>query len=428
MNKGVKIKPSKLKGRLKIPPSKSLCHRAVISASLSLGTSHLDNIIFSDDIIATSQAMSKLGAEIEKIGKDGLKVEGSFPVALEGEELDCKESGSTLRFLIPISLLSDTDVCFIGRGKLVSRPLDSYYKIFDKQGIEYSTDKGKLPLEIRGKLRSDEFEIEGDISSQFITGLLFTLPLLDGDSKINIIGELESKAYVDLTIDVLDKFGVEIINNDYKKFIIKGSQEYKARDYRVEGDFSQAAFWLVGGILGESIESSGLNPDSLQGDMAIVDLIKKMGGDLSLKGSLFTSKESKTKGIRIDVSQCPDIAPILTVLAAVSEGETRIINAARLRIKESDRIKAISTELNKLGADVKEVGDSLVIQGKKSLKGGKVDSWNDHRIAMSLAIASIKCTEEVILTNSDSVNKSYPHFWEDFKSLGGRIDEFNMGE
>ncbi|MGO1468462.1 MAG: 3-phosphoshikimate 1-carboxyvinyltransferase [Tissierella sp.] len=427
MAKYVKIKPSKLKGSLKIPSSKSLCHRAVISASLSKETSNLENIMFSDDIIATTEAMRRLGSKIEKVGEDGLKVKGSFPMSLNGEAIDCKESGSTLRFLIPISILSDTNVTFTGQGKLVSRPLDSYYKIFDKQGIKYKTNNKKLPLQIEGQLKSGEFEIKGDISSQFISGLLFSLPLLDGDSKINIIGELESKGYVDLTIDVLEEFGIEIVNKNYKEFIIKGCQKYKARDHKVEGDFSQAAFWLVGGILGQEIESRDLNPDSLQGDKAIVDLIREMNGDLSLDKDSFITKESSTKGIRVDVSEFPDIVPVLTVLAALSEGETKIVNAARLRIKESDRLKAISTELNKLGGDVKEVGDSLVIQGKKSLKGGEVDSWNDHRIAMALAIASIKCREEVTITNSDSVNKSYPHFWEDFKSLGGQIDEFDMG-
>lgn len=428
MVKCVRIQAGKLKGSLKIPPSKSICHRAIISACLSLGRSKLENIIFSDDIIATKEAMRKLGANIEKVGVNELKVDGNFPLALQGQEIDCKESGSTLRFLIPISLLNGGNVSFTGQGKLVSRPLNPYYKIFHKQNINYKTNKGNLPLEIEGKLQSGEFKVEGGISSQFITGLLFSLPLLEGNSKIKIIGKLESKAYVDLTIDVLSEFGVQIVNKDYKEFIVEGCQKYKSRDYKVEGDFSQAAFWLVGGTMGGPIVSKNLNPNSLQGDMAIVDLIWKMGGDLSISGSSFIAKESTTKGITVDVSEYPDIVPVLAVLAAVSQGQTKLINAGRLRIKESDRLKAISTELNKLGADIKELGDSLIINGKKSLKGGKVDSWKDHRIAMALAIASIKCVDDVIITNSDSVNKSYPHFWEDFKSLGGNVYEFNLGK
>lgn len=428
MIKSVKIKPKGLKGKINIPSSKSLCHRALIGASLSQGTSNLENILFSDDIRATRAAMEQLGARIEDKGDHGLKIEGGLPKALKGETIDCKESGSTLRFLIPISLYDTTHVVFNGRGKLVTRPLDSYYSIFDQQGIKYTTKAGGLPLEIEGRLKSGEFQIQGHISSQFISGLLFTLPLLQGDSKIKIIGNLESKAYVDLTIDALESFGIEIENNDYKEFNIKGSQVYQPHDYKVEGDFSQAAFWMVAGILGQEVESAGLKIDSLQGDKAIVDLIKAMGGDLSLEGSSFISRQSQTKGITIDISEYPDIGPILAVLAALSQGQTKIVNGARLRIKESDRLTAIRTELNKLGGDVKEVGDSLVINGKESLKGGQVDSWNDHRIAMALAIASIKCREEVIITNSEVVNKSYPHFWEDFKSLGGQIDEFNLGK
>lgn len=424
----VKIKPGKLKGKVNIPPSKSMSHRSIISAALSTLDSNIDNVVFSDDIHATCDAMKNIGAEIEKIGEGSLKIKGKFPLNLSEEIIDCKESGSTLRFLIPISLLSDTKVIFTGRGKLVSRPLDTYYKIFDEQNINYTNNNGNLPLKIEGKLNPGVFKIEGNISSQFITGLMFTLPLLDGDSKIMIINELESKGYVDLTIEMLNRFGIEIINKNYEEFTIKGNQKYINRDYKVEGDFSQAAFWIVAGILGENIQSNDLNINSLQGDKVIMDLVKQMGGDIEVTNSSVETKVSNTKGITIDASGCPDIVPILTVLAALSEGETKIINAARLRIKESDRLKAISTELNKLGADVKELDDGLIINGKEKLTGGVVDSWNDHRIAMSLAIASIKCTGDITITNSDVVKKSYPHFWEDFKSLGGKIDEFNMGK
>lgn len=426
--KSVKITPQVLKGSITIPSSKSLCHRSIICAALADGESNIDNVVFSEDIYATWQCMEKLGAKIEKTGDSSLRIVGAYPRNKEGEVLDCNESGSTLRFLIPIAMLSDERVSFIGKGKLVSRPLDTYYRIFDEQGIKYTTQDGNLPLEVDGKLQPGRFEIEGNISSQFISGLMFTLPLLEGDSQIIITTELESKGYVDLTLDMMSKFGIEIENRHYKEFHIKGNQRYKAKDITVEGDFSQAAFWLVCGIIGEEIKSDSLNPKSLQGDMAIVDLIKQMGGKLEEKGTSITTRASETKGIVIDASQCPDIVPILTVLATFTKGETRIINAARLRIKESDRLKAISTELNKLGADVKELEDGLVINGVEKLKGGTVDSWNDHRIAMSLAIASMRCEGEVTITNSDSVKKSYPHFWEHVKSVGGEIDEFNMGK
>jgi 3-phosphoshikimate 1-carboxyvinyltransferase len=422
----IKIKPSLLKGEISIPPSKSLCHRAIICAALSNEESKIDNVNFSDDIIATCKGMKILGAKIERID-DTLIIRGSIN-ALTGETIDCNESGSTLRFLIPIALVQPANIRFVGRGKLVSRPLDIYYNIFEKQDILYSNDMGNLPLNIEGQFKPGNFAIEGNISSQFISGLLFSLPLLDGDSKIIITTNLESKGYVDLTLDMLNRYGIEIINNGYKEFIIKGNQRYKGRDYRVEGDYSQAAFWLVGGILGEEITSRNLNLESLQGDRVIIDIINKMGGTITLDETFIKTIASNTKGIIIDASQCPDLVPVLAVLAALSNGQTKIVNAARVRIKESDRLNAIATELNKLGADVREFDDGLVINGKDSLIGGVVDSWNDHRIAMALAIASIKCKDEIIIKNSEAVKKSYPHFWEDFKKLGGKIDEFNMGK
>ncbi|QCX34707.1 3-phosphoshikimate 1-carboxyvinyltransferase [Caloramator sp. E03] len=421
----IQIIPSKLKGHVKIPPSKSLCHRAIIAAGLSDGVSNIENIILSDDIIATCSGMEALGAKIEKEDNRFI-IKGSKELRPKRREIDCIESGSTLRFLIPIALLTGEKITFDGRGRLKSRPLTPYYKIFKNQNIYYSSEEG-LPLTLQGRLKPGNYEIEGNISSQFITGLLFTLPLLDGDSKIIITTELESKGYVDLTLDILNSFSIKIENNNYKEFFINGNQKYKAINYYVEGDFSQAAFWLTAGILGEEVECTNLNINSLQGDKVIVDIIREMGGNVAIDGNIITAKTSKTKGIVIDASQIPDIVPILAVLGALSSGTTRIINAGRLRIKESDRLKAITTELSKLGADIKEQSDGLTIHGKEKLKGGTVSSWNDHRIAMALAIASIKCTEPVIITGSDAVKKSYPEFFKDFSMLGGITNEWSLG-
>jgi len=423
--KNVKIIPSNLYGKIKIPPSKSLTHRAIIAAALANRTSKIDNVIFSDDIVATCNGIKALGAEVEKT-ENSLWVKGKGSLNLCKKEIDCNESGSTLRFLIPPALLTGEEVTFNGRGRLRKRPLEPYFEIFKKQGIYYNYEQG-LPLTVKGNLKPGNFKIRGDVSSQFITGLLFALPLLEEDSKITVTTQLESKGYVDLTMDILDRFSIKIENNNYEEFNIKGNQKYIPTDYRVEGDFSQAAFWIVAGILGGEIECDDLNMASFQGDRVIVEIIEKMGGEvLKLKDKIKT-KTSKTKGITVDASQCPDLVPILTVLGALSEGRTHIINAKRLRFKESDRLKAIATELNKLGADVKEEEDGLIINGKDRLKGGIVDSWNDHRIAMALAIASIKCTEPLIITNSDSIRKSYPDFFRDFEKMGGKVYEWHVG-
>lgn len=425
--KHVIINPNKLKGELTIPPSKSMSHRAVICAGLSEGFSNISNIMFSQDIDATCDAMRSLGVNVER-NDDSLKIQGTSEIKVVNPTINCFESGSTIRFLIPIAATSGQQVTFEGKGKLVERPLKSYYDIFDLQKIDYTNVDGKLPLTINGKLKPGRFEIRGDVSSQFISGLLFALPLLDGDSKIIITTELESKPYVDLTLQMLNDFKVEVENHDYQEFIIKGNQKYIASDYRVEGDFSQVAFWLVAGLLGADIVCGGLKLDSLQGDKAILSIIEDMKGKLVIEGDKVQALPSKTKGAVIDASQCPDLVPVLTVLAALSEGTTEIVNAARLRIKESDRLTAISTELKKLGADIEEKEDGLIIRGKDSLNGGEVHSWNDHRIAMAMAVASLKCNEPIIIKDADCVKKSYPHFWSDFKKLGGNIHEWSLGK
>jgi len=423
----VTIKHSLLKGRVKIPSSKSVSHRAVICAGLSQGVSNVGNINFSQDIDATIEAMKSFGVEVEK-REASLKITGVGKPDVVGSVIDCFESGSTLRFLIPIAALTGKKVVFSGRGELVNRPLEPYYRIFEEKQIGYSTKDGKLPLTIEGRLPHGEYRIRGDVSSQFISGLLFALPLLEGDSKIIMTSGLQSKAYVDLTVDMLKRFSVNVDNFGYKEFRIKGNQKYKAFDCSVEGDFSQAAFWLVAGTLGADVECLGLDLSSLQGDKAILDIIEQMGGRIEARGDWVRALHSKTKGITFDASECPDLVPVVTVLASLSEGTTEIVNAARLRIKECDRLKAICTELNKIGADIEEREDGLIIRGREMLKGGTTQSWGDHRIAMSLAIASIKCSEPLVIEDSSSVRKSYPEFWNHFKMLGGILDERNMGQ
>ena len=429
--KSLVITPNSLKGEVVIPSSKSIGHREIICSGLASGKSIVDNISISKDIEATIEGLKSFGAKINEIpskfqGRCAFSIEGTDgKINLKNKVINCRESGSTLRFLIPLGILSNEKIIFTGSGKLVERPLDPYFEIFNKKGIEYKifSDKINLPLEINGKLKSGVYSLVGNISSQFISGLLFSLPLCEGDSVIEITTKLESESYINLTLDALKKYGIEIINENHKRYIVKGNQKYKNIETTVEGDYSQGAFWLVAGALSENIKSIGLGFGSIQGDQKIVDILKKMNVNLKISENEIISIESKTRGTIIDGSDCPDIIPILTVLASVSEGVTKIINSERLRYKECDRLTAIATELNKIGADIQELSDGLIINGKKSLKGGEVSCWNDHRIAMSLAIASIKCSEKLILRGTECVEKSYPEFWKDFVSLGGKIEE-----
>lgn len=430
----LKLIKSKLNGEVKVPPSKSMGHRAIICAALGHGTSKIYNIDYSDDMIATIEGMSSFGAVINK-GEDYLEVVGAFSkdkeVKVEDIRLvNCKESGSTLRFLVPISLLFDGKSKFIGEGNLGKRPLKTFYDIFDNQGIEYSYTDEVLDLIINGSLKADTFEVEGNVSSQFITGLLFTLPLLDGDSKIVITTEMESKGYIDLTLSCLKDFGIEIINNDYKEFIIKGNQEYQSREYRVEGDYSQAAFFLSANALGSDIIINDLKLDSLQGDKEVIDILKRMGLEFKESGTGLTcTLNRELNSTVIDGSQCPDIIPVISVVAALSKGITKIINSSRLRIKECDRLKAMATELTKLGAKIEETKDGLIIEGVEEFEGGVTTwSWKDHRISMSLAIASTRCKNPIIIKDSECVAKSYPGFFEDFKMLGGTVNEWSLGQ
>lgn len=432
MMKKIRVFPGKLQGLVQAPSSKSMGHREIICAGLACGTSIIDNISMSKDIEATMRCLRAINVAVDEVpgmfaGRRALQISGTGHPMAAADSVDCGESGSTLRFFLPLGANLNCPLTFIGHGKLVSRPLQAYYDIFDKQFIQYFNDNGKLPLTVNGKLQPGIFKLPGDVSSQFVSGLLFVLPLLNGDSVIEITSQLESSAYVDMTISCLAKFGVKVENENgrHRRYLVPGKQRYQALDSRVEGDWSQAAFWTVGGSLGAKITCAGMDFNSLQGDKAVLDIMQRMGALVEKNADSVTVSGGVTKATVIDAANCPDIIPVLTVLAAVSEGTTKIINAARLRIKECDRLAAMTSELNKMGADVTEEAEGLTIVGKpQGLRGGvEVDAWNDHRIAMSLAIAAQKCAQPIILTGSDSVAKSYPDFWEDYKSVGGRVEE-----
>ena len=412
------IKADKLVGELSPPPSKSVLHRYIIASSLAKGVSKIENISFSEDIIATIEAMKKLGANIEQ-KENYLLIDGSdtFKNLNENIEIDCNESGSTLRFLFPLSIVEENKVLFKGRGKLFKRPMTPYFENFEKYKIKHSyIDENKILLE--GKLKAGIYEIDGNISSQFITGLLFSLPLLEGESKIIINGKLESSNYIDISLDCLSKFGIKIINNSYQEFIIGGNQSYKVGNYRTEADYSQAAFFLVANAIGSKIRINDLSEDSLQGDKKIIDYISEIDN--------WNSKDT----LILDGSETPDIIPILSLKAVVSGKKIEIVNIKRLRIKESDRLKATVEELSKLNFDLIEKKDSILINSREALKANKnekivsLSAHSDHRIAMMIAIAATCYDGEILLDNLDCVKKSYPNFWEVFLSLGGKIYEY----
>ena len=412
------IKADKLVGELSPPPSKSVLHRYIMASSLAKGISKIENISFSEDIIATIEAMKKLGAKIEQ--KDNyLLIDGSdtFKNLNENIEIDCNESGSTLRFLFPLSIVEENKVLFKGRGKLFKRPMTPYFENFEKYKIKHSyIDENKILLE--GKLKAGIYEIDGNISSQFITGLLFSLPLLEGESKIIINGKLESSNYIDISLDCLSKFGIKIINNSYQEFVIEGNQSYKVGNYRTEADYSQAAFFLVANAIGSKIKINDLSENSLQGDKKIIDFISEI------------DKWSSKDTLILDGSETPDIIPILSLKAAVSGKKIEIVNVERLRIKESDRLKATVEELSKINFDLIEKKDSILINSREDLKANKnekvvsLSAHSDHRIAMMIAIAATCYDGEILLDNLDCVKKSYPNFWEVFLSLGGKIYEY----
>lgn len=411
----IKISPKNLSGDVKIVSSKSLSHRYVLAAALAEGQSKIENILNSDDLVATQNALIGLGAKI-----DGNLITGS-KVKKVHDTIECFESGSTIRFLIPVAMLQDKDITFTGKNQLPFRTQKMYEDLF--KGVytfKHPADKW-LPLTVSGPLKGGTYHLRGDVSSQFITGLLYALPLAPNDSKIILTSTLESIGYVDLTLDVLKKFGITI-HQKKTGYEIPGNQSYKPGNYSVEGDFSGAAFFVAAGLLSGPINLLNLNHHSLQGDKEIIDIALRMGADIEPTKSGYLVKPSKLKGVTVDVGQIPDLGPILMVLGALSEGKMIIENAARLRIKESDRLEAMVTNLRKLGATVNVFGDSVEIIGQPSLKGGvEVSSFKDHRIAMSMAIASIKCDTPITLDDETVVSKSYPDFFKSFKALGGEF-------
>lgn len=411
-----------LNGTVRVPSSKSCAHRAVICGALSKGKSVISGIDLSDDIRATLDGVAKLGATIYQNGND-FTIDGSNIFGVDSAVINCRESGSTARFLIPIGAVGGVKCTFIGEGRLPERPLSPLTSLLREHGVDCGD---KMMLKTSGKLQGGVFSLPGNISSQYITGLLFALPLCEKDSEIILTTPLQSAGYVNLTLKILKDFGIKI-NETPNGWKIKGNQHYSPLNTSVEADWSQGAFFMAAGALGGNIKLQRLSPDSVQGDMEAFKIFKDFGADIYWESGNLYCKKDKLHGISIDVSQIPDLVPILAVTAAFAEGETYIYNAERLRLKESDRLSAVADGLRNIGADVEERSDSLLIRGGKPLHGGVIDGCNDHRIVMAFSIASTAINDEITITNAQSINKSYPDFFDDFNLLGGNADVINMG-
>jgi len=414
----VLINPSKLSGTITIPPSKSQSHRAIICAAMAKGKSVINNVVLSDDVLATLSAMEKIGAKIIR-NNHRLIIQGVSRISISDDNfIDCNESGSTLRFLIPLLSLSRQKIVLTGKPSLFKRPMGVYEQLFKNCNLCYqANDKSII---INGAIPEGVYRIPGNISSQFVSGLMFALPMQKGDSIIEIEGELESKEYIDMTIDIMKQFGV-IIETVDSKYYIRGNQKYVPTHLCIEGDYSQMAFFAVAGMLSGDILCKNIIKDSIQPDRRILDCLHQMNGfyDWTENGIFF--RYSNTVGATIDVSQSPDIAPIIAILGALSEGTTIIENAARLKFKESNRLQSTYDTLRKMNVDVQMTDSSLIIKGQPLVEGGIFESFNDHRIVMAVAIAAIKANHPVTIKNAEAINKSYPTFFEDYQTLGGKF-------
>lgn len=400
------ITPSPLIGNIDAPASKSVAHRALICAAFADKPTKVKCSTTSVDIEATAQCLRELGAKISKT-EYGFLVEPITRTA-ESVTLNCHESGSTLRFMLPVAATSGKVISLYGEGKLPQRPITQLCSALTEHGVSLSADS--LPLTLEGKLTAGTYEISGEVSSQFISGLLLALPVTHAESTVIITGHIQSKPYIDMTLDVLKSFGIK---TDFTGSTIKiyASDGYiSPENYSVEGDWSNGAFFICANVIsGNNVKCSNLTRSSVQGDKAVAEIAKML------------TDADENEHIRIDVGDIPDLVPVLAVTSCFRKGTTQFYNAARLKIKESDRLLSTSEMIKNLGGKAETTDNSLTVYGSGTLRGGTVDSFNDHRIVMSTAVAASGCKNEVTITNAQAVNKSFPTFFEEISKLGANI-------
>lgn len=411
----IRITPHPLNGRVTPPVSKSDAHRAIICAALANGESRIGPITYSADIKATLRCLESMGALIKADGDHLLIKGGCFN---NKAHLDCGESGSTLRFLLPVAAALGISATFSGEGRLPERPIDILLNLLSEHGV--TSDKEKLPLTLSGRLSEGEYRLPGDISSQYVTGLLLALPLLYKESRITLTTPLQSSGYVDMTLRTMERFGVKI-EETADGYLIDAASGYLAGDYRIEGDWSSAAFPIAAAAIGGEIEICSVSKDSSQGDKLAAEIFAQLGANIEQSQNSLIVKKGELTGISVDASEIPDMVPAIAAAAAFAKGNTLIHSAARLRIKESDRLSAVKNALENVGISIEETHDSLLIHGGKP-SGGRIDGCNDHRIVMAFSVLGAYASGEVFITDSEAVAKSYPSFFDDFRKLGGIAD------
>ena len=413
--------PARIGGTVSAPPSKSMAHRAVLCSALAKGTSHIENLEVSKDISATLAAAGQLCARVES-GPADVLVEGLGHFRPVFGPVDCCESGSTLRFLIPLASLTGQSITFVGRGRLMERPQSVYETLYREQNLHFEQANGQLT--VAGSLRSGEYTLAGNVSSQFISGLLFALPLLAGDSTLHLVPPVESRSYIEMTRAAQAAFGVTSHWLDDTTLCIPGGQQYHPRDYIVEGDYSQAAFLAVLGAVKGGITLTGLAAETLQGDAAILDILRRCGAKFTRTEAGLVFEQAPLHGVDIDLADCPDLGPVLMVLGLLCEGTTVIRNAERLRIKESDRIAAMEAELRACGGVLSSEGGTITVQGCKPrlhAPEAPLSGHNDHRVVMSLTVLALAADIPLAINEAEAVQKSWPHFFDALKPLGVEV-------
>ena len=414
-----------LEGMVSAPPSKAYTHRMLIAALLSKGTSKIYDPLLSDDTQATLQAIEALGAKTEM--KENLwTIHGDEALKTPSDPIDCRESGSTLRFMIPVAALAPGTSTFVLGSSLEKRPVTPLLETLNQLGAESSLQKkeeGSFVEVHGGGIKGGKTSIRGDISSQFISGLLFACPKAKEDTEITVTTMLESKGYVQMTIEIIARHGIKATTTtDFSRLLIPSNQNYRPCNHTVPGDFSSAAFLLAAAAITSSrITVKNLDCQTMQGDKAILDILEKMGSAVKVGTKNVEIEGSQLTGVNIDTKDIPDLVPVCTVLACYAEGTSEIYNAKRLRYKESDRLGSLNAELKKMGADIVMKEDGLTIKGPCDLHGATVVPHNDHRIAMACAVAALGAKGETKIQNSECVNKSYPRFFDDLRSLGVNV-------